>query len=345
MAGCSSKQYHTGMLAADLMLVDIDGVDWANWFDLLVPPRMREDPRFALVFIDEGKLCKAVVRGKGALAPDSVPFTGTSRPELRSLARHLGVATLIVAERNAMAELHAAIDRNLDLHADFVAQVLVIVRALKALSGKKIWTEPALLDVVPPLSYDALQRTFDLLIPDRSSMAAYVFEGRALHASMIAVKRNGHIDFATTHLGVEDALDRRTLASNWQKHYKELLQIIAERHERPSLGVFMERAAFHRIAAGPPDQLARELDARQVIIDPAPAWLMALLGGATVAAAAGRGARALARMLPSPARQMASNLAQTAQSMMREHSAYPFALLGFDPIELWLGIRHLYRER
>ena len=47
------------------------------------------------------------------------------------------------------------------------------------------------------------------------------------------------------------------------------------------------------IITGPSDQLARELNAKRVVIDPAPAWLLGLLGGAAVAAMAGRaGARA-----------------------------------------------------
>jgi hypothetical protein len=48
-------------------------------------------------------------------------------------------------------------------------------------------------------------------------------------------------------------------------------------------------------------------------------------------------------MLPRSARQMASDLAHSAQSAMRERGAHPFALLGFDPIELWLRVRHLYQ--
>lgn len=30
---------------------------------------------------------------------------------------------------------------------------------------------------------------------------------------------------------------------------------------------------------------------------------------------------------------------------MKESGAHPFALLGFDPLELWLTLRHYYRPR
>ena len=98
-----------------------------------------------------------------------------------------------------------------------------------------------------------------------------------------------------------------------------------------------------RSADEPMQQIGREINTRQVILDPAPAWLLGLLGSATMAAVAGRGARALARMLPRQARKVASNLANTAQSVMRESGAHPFALLGFDPIQLWDQVRALYQ--
>jgi hypothetical protein len=98
------------------------------------------------------------------------------------------------------------------------------------------------------------------------------------------------------------------------------------------------------ILTGPSDQLARELNAKRVVIDPAPTWLLGLLGGAAMAAMAGRAAKGLAAMLPQSARDAASALAQRAQSAMKESGAHPFSLLGFDPIELWSRLKHFYRE-
>ena len=82
-----------------------------------------------------------------------------------------------------------------------------------------------------------------------------------------------------------------------------------------------------------------------MIIDPAPAWLLGLLGGATVAAVAQRGAMALASLLPQAARDRAHELADRARAAMKDSGANPFSLLGFDPIELWLTLRHYYKPR
>ena len=98
-----------------------------------------------------------------------------------------------------------------------------------------------------------------------------------------------------------------------------------------------------KILTGPSDQLARELNAKRVVIDPAPAWLLGLLGGAAVAAMAGRAASAIASMLPQATRDRASALAHRARAAMKDSGAHPFALLGFDPIELWQRLKHHYR--
>jgi len=135
-----------------------------------------------------------------------------------------------------------------------------------------------------------------------------------------------------------------SFARDWQKGYKRVLDAVEERYAKPSLALFVERATLMGILTGPSDQLARDLNAKRVVIDPAPAWLLGLLGGAAVAAMAGRAAKGIAAMLPQSARDAASALAQRAQAAMKESGAHPFALLGFDPIELWSRLKHFYRD-
>ena len=119
---------------------------------------------------------------------------------------------------------------------------------------------------------------------------------------------------------------------------------MSERFEKPSVAVFLERDTFYRVLTGPTDQLARELNARNVIIDPAPAWLLGLLSGATMAAFATRGAKALARVMPPQARKLAAEWADGAKQALKDSGAHPFDLLGFDPIDLWLSVRQFYRR-
>jgi len=58
---------------------------------------------------------------------------------------------------------------------------------------------------------------------------------------------------------------------------------------------------------------------------------------------AGRAATAIASMLPPATRECASALASRAREVIKESGASPFALLGFDPIELWSQLKHHYR--
>jgi hypothetical protein len=134
-----------------------------------------------------------------------------------------------------------------------------------------------------------------------------------------------------------------TLARSWDTGYKRVLDAVEERFAKPSIALFIERATLMKVLTGPSDQLAREYNAKNVILDPAPAWLLGLLGGAAVAAMAGRAGRALASMLPAATRERAGALMRSAQDAMKESGAHPFALLGFDPIELWSRLKHHYR--
>jgi hypothetical protein len=334
------------VLSAELELTDLDARHWKNWWRLLVPPRVLEPTRWALAILDRGTLIHLIVCNEGTR--DLVPLPGlpaiTPRA-LASYARTLGVGAVVVVERRLIAELSAEIESALALDQDLVAQGLIVLRALKRHAGHGVWTEPAVLDLLPAPSYEAVQRTFDLLVPDRSAMVAYVIDDdrRAIHASIIAVKSGGDIVRAATHRAIAGRVPEASFARDWERSYRRVLAAVEDRFERPSLALFAERATVLGVLTGPTDQLAREVNAKRVIIDPAPAWLLGLLGGAAVAALAGRAASALAGMLPQQARDRASALAHRAREAIKDSGAHPFALLGFDPLELWARLKHYYQ--
>jgi hypothetical protein len=331
------------VLSAELELSDLDARHWKNWWRLLVPPRVLAPTSWALAVLDQRTLVHLVVRGEGAR--ELVPLSDLGPRGLAQYARTLGVGAVIAIERGVIAELSAEIDAQLALDQDLVAQGLIILRALKRHAGHGVWTEPAVLELLPAPSYEAVQRTFDLLIPDRSALLAYVIDDdrRRVHASIIAVKAGGDLVRAATHRAIADLVPEAVLARDWDKAHRRVLAAVEERFARPSLALFAERATVVRVMTGPTDQLARELNARRLVIDPAPAWLYGLLGGAAVAAMAGRAASALAGMLPQSTRERASALASRARDAIKDSGAHPFAVLGFDPLELWSRLRHFYQ--
>lgn len=336
------------MIDADVSLRDLDRRHWSNWWRLLVPPRAWGMPTWALAIVDEDRQLLRLVTGGaggGQPAPASLEWQGVSSAQLGAVARQLGARAVIAVERGAIAALSRQIEPALRSKQDLVEQGLVALRALKSLAGKGVWSYPELLELLPAPSYDSVQRTFDLLIPDETSLLAYVIDDdrRQLHTSVLARKRRGSIDHVTTHQALRHAVSEEVLARSWPTAYPRVLAAAEEELAKPSVGIFLERATLHRIMTGPSDQLSRELSAKRVVIDPAPTWLLGLLGGATMAAVAGRGARMLAAMLPAAARDRASGLAQRATAAMRDSGMHPFALLGFDPVELWAQLQAFYR--
>ncbi|HWM85298.1 MAG TPA: hypothetical protein VNO33_05655 [Kofleriaceae bacterium] len=332
------------MLSRQLEMFDLDGEHLAAWLRLLVPPSAGE-VLWAAVFVEGGRVVHAVRAGEGAIDPGAVALGGTRPADLATTRRALGVGLLAVIEVGAIARLHTEIDRRLRWGDDYPAQCLSILRVLKRQSGAGIWLEPGFLDLVPPLTPEPLERTFQLLVPSGTSILAYVFDARPpdVHASVIAVVDKGDISLVTTHLGLADALPGPALARSWRSQTSRVLSLVADRYAPPSIGLFVDRAAWQRILVGPSNQLAVEMAAGRLVFDPAPAWLRGLLGGAQLAAMASRSARNLARFVPSSARRRAGDLAQAAQDRLKSAGAHPFSLLGFDPIELWHQVRAYYR--
>lgn len=337
--------YAARVISPDLELSGLDARQWNNWWRLLVPPRVLAAPAWALAILDGGKVEKLVITGRGSVDPNADPLPGLTERDLAAWAGLLNVSSVIAIEREVITELAREIESSLRLEQDLVEQGLVALRALKRHAGKGVFTEPPLLDVLPAPAYEPLQRTFDLLIPDRTAMVGYVIEdkGKRIYSSIIAVKDEGDIVRASTHRAIADLVPEASFARDWQKQAKRVLAAVEERFARPSVAVFLEKSTLLKIITGPSDQLPREYNAKTVIIDPAPAWLLGLLGGATVAAMAGRAATALAGMLPQRTRDAATQIANRARDAMKESGAHPFAMLGFDPLELWQRLRQFYR--
>jgi hypothetical protein len=335
------------VLSAELELADLDARHWKNWWHLLTPPSVLAPARWALAIVDGDALIRLIISGEGAHALSrDVALPGRTPKALAQYAAALGVYAVVVIERRLIARLSSEIEAALRMDQDLVAQGLIVLRALKRHAGHGIWTEPPLLELLPAPSYEPLQRTFDLLVPDRSALLTYVIEDdrSRVHCSIIAVKAHGDIARAATHRAIDDAVPEAAFAGEWEKRYRDVLDAVERRFAKPSIALFAERATLLRIVTGPSDQLARELNAKRVVIDPAPAWLLGLLGGAAVAAMAGRAATALAQMLPPSTRERAQALASRARDAIKDSGAHPFALLGFDPLELWSRLKHYYRR-
>ncbi len=330
------------MIDHDPTLDWLDRRQLFNWWQLALPPGLTSESRYALLVLEDGELLHAVRSGHGAVAAAEVPFEGTSKAQLARLSKELAVEGLLVLERRALVNLFESMERGLRIEDDLATQGVGLWQALRRCEG--IWSHPPLLELIPPLRADALQKTFDLLIPNESTLVAYVIDGRRLHCSVIAEKRRGTITMGTMHPAIGDLLSEQELCRDWRANYARVNQAVTSRFSKPSVAVFAERAAVERILRGPADQLAKELRAGNLLVDPSPMWLQGLLGGAAALAVATSSAKRMARFLPKGASKMAGDLAKAAQGRIKESSASPFGMLGFDPIELLQRLRSFYTE-
>ncbi len=330
------------MLSDDPEITRLDARHLRNWWRLTWPPRITEELNYLLLITQQGTLLHALVSNQGAIPTESVDYTGTSRSELLRLRHSLRVDAVFVLEQEALTQLATTFDRSLSLGNDYLSQGIGLWQALR--SGDGIWSSPPLLDLIPPLRADALAKTFQFLVPDNSTLLAYVIDEQEgqIHCSAIAEKVAGKITLATMHPAISDLVSDRELCRNWRENYSKINRAVESRLSRPSVGIFISQDAFTAILKGPPDQLSKEISAGNLIIDPAPAWLKGILGGAAVAAAAGASAKRMARFLPKRARQMAGGMASVAQDRMKQSSINPFSKLGFDPIALLNQLRGFY---
>jgi hypothetical protein len=159
------------------------------------------------------------VTGRGSIDPASAPLPGLDSKSLAAWAATPGVAAVVVIDRELIGKLSAEIEAGLRLEQDPVAQGLVALRAVRRHAGNGVWTEPQLLEFLPVPAFEPLQRTFDLLVPDRTALVAYVIEDdrSRVHASMIAVKVRGDIIHAATHRAIADLAPEAALARTWDE--------------------------------------------------------------------------------------------------------------------------------
>ncbi len=339
------------MLAPEASFDHIDQRQWHNGMRLLLPPRAVAAPRLAVAVVDLTGTTPSVVAAfalGGVAAPIDLvkrPLDDVSVAGLTRWARRLGIGAAVAIDRTLVPDLAATVEPQLVYGADPLRHGLALWRALRPHVGQRVWSYPDILSQLPDVPGDALHRTVDRLVPDDTCVAAYVFDDdrRSLHASIIAHKRGGAFVRITTHAVIADLVDERALAGAWEQRRTDVVRALTDRVARPSIAAFTTVSALRDVITGPGDQLARDLRAQRVVIDPAPAWLLGMLGGAAVAAVAQRGARTLASLLPSSVRDQAKGLMDRARDAARDAGADPWALLGFDPLALWAQLRHLYR--
>jgi len=312
------------MIALDIAFDRVDPAAWRNALALAFPPSRtgvrRPPPSPLVLFIEDNRCIKALRPGTGRLDPSQFSWSGpASLDRLRRAAR---APFAIAFVDDALDRVAQAIERNVPLDGDLVAQWLAAASAVRAELGRGIHLDPDPIGRVPVPSFAALQKTWDALVPDDRSVALFVFDGGAPWTSLVVEKQSGHAVRVTTHA----ALD---LESPSLRRHREILDALARAVARPHAALFCTLDAWREIAGPDGGALARHVAAGSAILDPAPPWAVALVGAGAVAGVAQSASRLLGRFVP-------DSIKATARAVS------PFAALGFDPIELFVRIKKIF---
>jgi hypothetical protein len=313
------------VLSPEVRISDVDGAHWVN---LLALMRRTNVVRrgWLIVFVDPAtddgvppRVVRALRSGAGEIDPATVEWHGPDTP-LDELKRAHEVDRVIVLEDGALPSLFHDAEGKLDAGMDYVEQILTVLRAGRDKMGRGLWVEPRTLSRFPIPSYPSVQATFDRLWPDGKTLVFYVLDGDDVHTSLILGKRGGDIDLVTTHAAL--AADVK-IGRGWRREYKDVLTAVKDRFGPAHLALFLDLDTWKRAAVGPRGTISREIARRHIVIDPAPGWLLLLVGGDALAGVVQTGAGVFGKLMP-----------REWQDKMKAMAA-PFAGLGFDPIEMW----------
>lgn len=333
--------YTAWVLHPDVEIVGLSGEEIQSWWKLLVPSVLLSGSWALVVRGSDGRALRAVHKDHGAVDLGREAIDVGALPALRA---RLGCDALAVVDGDAWTRISRAAEPAALRAKAYVGQALPFYEAARRLSGKGLWMDPPLPSLLPPLREEALTRAFDLFVPNRTSLVAYVFDDRPGHvyASVIATKLDGVLDSIAMHPAISDSVPASSLRA-WHTQYRSINDAVASHFAPPSISMFTDVAAVRRIQRGKSNQLAVEIASKNIIIDPMPTWLAGLMGGAAAAMIAGKSAQALSRFLPKGARRAAGVMAGAAKDRLRESGAHPAAVLGFDPMLLWQSLQSWYR--
>ncbi|MCC6751618.1 MAG: hypothetical protein IT371_28460 [Deltaproteobacteria bacterium] len=339
------------MIAKELRIVDIDPQHLANLYRLVDPPggsdtmppgfldRLAPPPpgkekdalyqgrqRPVLAFTRRGQVLRVVQLGGGTLPATSLRSAAPT--DLKAFRTAHNLPLVVAVDVDELPGLLAQAQNKVRLDEDLVAQALSALRVLSDALGGAIHVEPRLWEALPIPPYELLQATFDRLLPDDRSFVFYVVDRGRIWTSLIVRKRQGDIDLVTTHLSIAEQVPFSTIRQDAPK----IVAAVTKRFAPPHAAIFVPLGVWHQLLAGDRSIVARSMAARQTVIDPAPPWLLAIVGGGAVSEAATRSAQLVGKFLSSTG--IGGRLFSGGAEKLVQTMANPLEALGLDPWEL-----------
>jgi hypothetical protein len=167
---------------ADDLEISVDADSWTALARLFFQGDARRGGRPLVIFLDQGKVTRAIEVGRG---PVEVDWSGVAA--LAELRRARAASWIVALERGALARALTRWQVEARHAPDYVAQILALARALLCDPGIHVTPRPRL----PP--YRLLRAAFDLLWPDNHAVQLIVGDAR-----LVLERRAGHISRITS---------------------------------------------------------------------------------------------------------------------------------------------------
>jgi hypothetical protein len=322
------------VLSANLRVTGYDSVSWLRLLSLFeVQPGRggagdeRRQGTLVVVEDEQGAACAAFISDRGHVATDGY----ASRADLARLCEEHGVRRGVALRAGTIEELTERAAEQILATDDYAAQWLALVRIARDLRREgalELWPQR---DDLPLPSAQMLTRAVDVILPDEHAFAMVLWEETELWTALVLRRRAAEIDLIA---GPELVLDVvGPLGGDYRRDHRAVSRALSASIAPLHLGLYAQRQRFERLLRNAePGAWAKAIALREVIIDPAPAYVHVAAGADALRATA----RKTSELFGHLDLELVSALFEPVARFAREqvmHVASVTGLLGFNPLQ------------
>jgi hypothetical protein len=247
--------------------------------------RAAEQGGTLLVIYHGERIVRAIHTHRGVV--DATVWPGAD--EIAALAHAHGARFVLAAEAGAVEELYERIGARIRFDDDAPTTLLLTLGALRELRDEgqlHLW--PLLLDDRIPLPTAAvLRRTFDFVLPEGRAALVMLFDGDAIDTALLVHRRGDTLDRVYGPEELRAVIG--PLGGDFRRDYRVIRPAIERAFGPLAFAIYSETATVQSLLRNErPAAWAEAIAARDVIMDPMPAWMAVAAGAGVVRAAAAR---------------------------------------------------------
>ncbi len=229
------------MLAPNVLVVDTDVRHWLNLLGLMAGEQTPQ-PSLLLCLLDGDRCLKALHSKKGVLWG----FVWPGDDRLDEALAAAEADALLALPRHALPTIFAEAQAAVTANDNYVKQLFDLVAAVvHTLDEMAFWypAKPFTLNLPP---YEKVEKIFNKIWPDDTTMGFFVFENSRPFTSLLLGKEGGQISLITTL----DALGQADQSLDFRHGYQTYADWIAEKFNPLYMALFIELSCFRELRTG-----------------------------------------------------------------------------------------------